>query len=579
MSDKKPRADKSDQQEKPVGKQGIFGYLDRSTAQSGQSDDIKVSVSRVGAPGAESTASVPVVTGAPPPRLSSSRTLTILVLEDYPDVMDTVVANIRKYLHPKRDNNEASLIAPEEHYYTVHGIERINIVQASTPYEALNYIGNYDQNTRSFASLHDRVYRELMYGVFDVVLGHYLSGIDVLEIIKRHVPHFHALILTAQTNTDQEIARTVELADAYRKKQASLDPAKRYILAQDIAENVNRLLEEMRSHEQLARSKALVSTMPDLLAVVLDYYDFITGAHCRGVTDLAMFIGEELKSGEAYAGRAEYDEQNLDLEMLGFNAVLHDIGKVSIPKRILTKTGIFSKEEDDLIGLLCQQLVREVEEKQGIDEADRKRLVDVIRNFNINKDSQQELKLHGRLTGPELNVMRFHIPAGELIRDDFRPSVEKKLNDPELVDYIMRLFDGLYHHEKPDGGGYPYGIGGEEFRKLPTASKIILCADVYHALRSRRSYKLSMDHHKAITILRELAHDDPVVNDCVDILTDLPQHVIDSVNEMNVRRISRLIQRVRTKAEAMGASDPEQLLADLLGSNAIDPNEYKTKID
>ena len=569
MSEKEPR-------EKQSGKRGIFGYLDRGSGGPGQAGgDPAIEVSRATAQRLDHADTRPAHSArVPTPRLTSTRTLTILVLEDYPDVMDTVVGNIRRYLHPKRNGGE-QVAATDEHFYTVHGVERINIVQAATPYEALNFIGNYDQNTRTFTTIHDRVYRELLYGVFDVVLGHYLSGIDVLEIIKRHVPHFHALILTAQTNTDQEIARTVELADAYRKKQASLDPAKRYLLAQDIAENVNRMLEEMRGSEQLARSKALVSTMPDLLAVVLDYYDFITGTHSRGVTDLAMYIGEELKSNEVYTGRAEYEDGQLDLEMLGFNAVLHDIGKVSIPKRILTKTGIFSKEEDDLVGMLCGQLVTEIQRRDGIPADDRQRLSELIRDFQITKEGQQELKLHGRLTGSELNVMRFHIPAGELIRDDFRPSVEKKLNDPSLVDYIMRLFDGLYHHEKPNGEGYPYGKGGDEFKRLPTASKIILCADVYHALRSKRSYKLSMDHYKAIEILRELAGTDPVVNDCVDILTDLPQHIIDSVNEMNVRRISRLIQRVRAKAEAMALGDPDQLVADLLGSNAIDPEDYK----
>lgn len=43
----------------------------------------------------------------------------------------------------------------------------------------------------------------------------------------------------------------------------------------------------------------------------------------------------------------------------------------------------------------------------------------------------------------------------------------------------------LAHHEKYDGSGYPYGIGGEE---IPLSARIVAVADVYDALSVGRTY-------------------------------------------------------------------------------------------
>ncbi|MBN2083262.1 hypothetical protein JW859_13775 [bacterium] len=570
--DHKPTADESGPGTPDNGgKLGVFAFLD-SAKQKEQPPGETVAPPTRSRFDDESMAT-PLAQTAPVFTTTSTTTykLSILVLEDYPEVMATVVGNIARYLHSMREQEDVSA----EQHYIVNGITEINIIQAATPEQAFNVFGYYDPETQALTALHDLGDDHLVYGVFDVVLGHNLSGIDVLQIIKRHVPGFRAIVLTAQTNTEDEIARTVELADAYRKKQVSMDPERRYLLAQDIADKVNRIVDERRAAEQALKSKALVSTMPDLLAVVLDYYDFITGTHCRGVTDLALYIGQELKKGKRYRNRPEYADEYLDIEMLGFNAVLHDIGKVMAPKRILGKTGQFSKEETDLVGVVCDEVIRSLASWEEIPAAAREALVVRLAKFDISRERQQEIKQEGRLTPNELAVMRFHVVASELIRDDFRPYVSDKLVDPELVEYIMRLFDGLYHHEKPDGSGYPYGYSGQQYDGLPTAAKIILVADTYHALRSRRSYKPGMTHAVAVNILRELAGENRVISDCVDIISGLPAEVVNSVDEQNHQRISRLIARSRERVFSLGVKNPAQLLADLLSSNAIDPEDYR----
>ena len=53
--------------------------------------------------------------------------------------------------------------------------------------------------------------------------------------------------------------------------------------------------------------------------------------------------------------------------------------------------------------------------------------------------------------------------------------------------YSKDIGDGiLYHHERYDGSGYPYGLKG---KNIPLYARIIGCADIYDALTSRRAYR------------------------------------------------------------------------------------------
>jgi HD-GYP domain-containing protein (c-di-GMP phosphodiesterase class II) len=54
------------------------------------------------------------------------------------------------------------------------------------------------------------------------------------------------------------------------------------------------------------------------------------------------------------------------------------------------------------------------------------------------------------------------------------------------------------HHERLDGGGYPWGISADE---LDPGARILGIADVYEALTAARPYRAAMDAEQALAIM------------------------------------------------------------------------------
>ena len=60
----------------------------------------------------------------------------------------------------------------------------------------------------------------------------------------------------------------------------------------------------------------------------------------------------------------------------------------------------------------------------------------------------------------------------------------------------------LAHHERPDGAGYPHGLGAGD---ISLESRILAVADAYDAMRSERIYKAALSHEEAARELRDAA--------------------------------------------------------------------------
>ncbi|MBN2736584.1 MAG: HD domain-containing protein [Spirochaetales bacterium] len=96
------------------------------------------------------------------------------------------------------------------------------------------------------------------------------------------------------------------------------------------------------------------------------------------------------------------------------------------------------------------------------------------------------LNKKGSLEDWEWEIMKEHTINGAFILSTYPNPMAKEI--------------ALHHHEKWNGTGYPYGISQE---MIPLAARIVAIADVYDALRMKRSYKDAYSHVEVKTIIAQ----------------------------------------------------------------------------
>ena len=140
----------------------------------------------------------------------------------------------------------------------------------------------------------------------------------------------------------------------------------------------------------------------------------------------------------------------------------------------------------------------------------------------------------GRFEPGEFEIMKTHTTLGR----DAIQAAEDALS--LKVDFLSVAKEIAYgHQEKWDGSGYPEGLKGES---IPVSARIMAVADVYDALISRRVYKDSMSHERAITIIAEGkgSHFDPDMVDAFLAIQDeiraIAARYADSDADMELKR-------------------------------------------
>ncbi|NUM52392.1 MAG: HD domain-containing protein [Candidatus Hydrogenedentes bacterium] len=97
------------------------------------------------------------------------------------------------------------------------------------------------------------------------------------------------------------------------------------------------------------------------------------------------------------------------------------------------------------------------------------------------------LRKPGHLTDEEFEKMKVHPEKGARLLQD--------------IEFLAPCIPyALYHHERFDGRGYPFGLKGEE---IPIEGRLLAVADTFDAMTSNRPYRKGLDPNFAISELEK----------------------------------------------------------------------------
>lgn len=292
----------------------------------------------------------------------------------------------------------------------------------------------------------------------------------------------------------------------------------------------------------------LLESFLDSIIVAMGERSAYTKGHIHRMVELSVMIAQEINTDGSCYENIYFDPD--EIRQIHFAALMHDIGKLTIPEYIIDKSvkleAFINRAEViqmrcDLIKSRYQNLLLEKKlefltsgnEKMvcSIEEETKKQLanldesMDVIHRCNNGSERlSQELldelskvyeyqhhfdnETFSLITPDEykhLSIERGTLTNDERekIKDHAQASIDilEKLPFPDKYHKIP-LIAGA-HHEKINGKGYPQGLKGDE---ISFEARILAIADIFEALTAQdRPYKNGNSLTKALTILHTMA--------------------------------------------------------------------------
>lgn len=150
----------------------------------------------------------------------------------------------------------------------------------------------------------------------------------------------------------------------------------------------------------------------------------------------------------------------------------------------------------------------------GEEDLDRLALAGVLHDVGKIHLDPSILGKPGPLTDSEFELMRRHPELGF--------AMTRNRLDSKVAEAI------LYHHERWDGRGYPFGLTAEE---IPILSRVVLVSDAFDAMTSTRAYQPALPVDYAVNEIRNNAGTqfDPQVVDVFLELADMQMLPLEAI--------------------------------------------------
>ena len=133
------------------------------------------------------------------------------------------------------------------------------------------------------------------------------------------------------------------------------------------------------------------------------------------------------------------------------------------------------------------------------------------------------LQKPGKLTEEEFEEIKSHTTKGEkIILNTF-----SHLNDSSYFKTCREVV--LYHHEKWNGKGYPYGLKGDE---IPLSARIMAVSDVFDAVSMKRCYRDALPLETCFKIILDGKNTD-FDPEIVDALISKKKEIIEVYSTLN----------------------------------------------
>lgn len=256
-----------------------------------------------------------------------------------------------------------------------------------------------------------------------------MNGIEVvrrlkeLELLKK-IPVF---LITADNSTNvMKEAYELGVMDVISKPIASYMVIRRVRSVVELFEARKHLSSVVESQniallKQAQRMVQLNQGMIEALATTIEFRNEASGGHVHRISRITRLLLEKTSFGA--------DLNYKDINNITLAAVLHDVGKITVPDSVLMK--------------------------------------------------------HGKLTQEEFAVMQTHTTNGVAILKNI-----PQLRESEIYDYACDI--AHHHHERWDGSGYPEGLAGDAISpwaqvvSLADVYDALSCNQVYRPAFSRK---------------------------------------------------------------------------------------------